>query len=69
MIPSNIKSMIKDPSSKNDFIYLVTRKGRIDEMAPYAPIKEETSLAQILQSWNTFHERIPYDNFDQFYSK
>ena len=46
-----------------------TRLGRVDEIPPYTPITSDKSKTAMWESWQAFHEGMPYTQFRQFYSK
>lgn len=45
------------------------RLGRVDEVPPYMPITSDKSKTAMWESWQAFHEGMPYTQFRQFYSK
>lgn len=69
MLPQNIQALTNQLPVTNDSFTMETRIGRADEPPPFQAINDENTCLSMLESWNAFHSELPYETFEQFYSK
>lgn len=69
MLPPNIQTILNEISIVNSPFQFETRKGTASVIYPYEVLQNRQKVDQLLDSWNAFHAKIAYQNWEQFYNK
>ena len=69
MLPPNIQTILNEISIVNSPFQFETRKGTASVIYPYEVLQNRQKVDQLLDSWNAFHGKIAYQNWEQFYNK